>query len=274
MMNSRFFEQMIPDIEPETVVHFQYGKEGLVKLDGPKKASDLTCYSCGGMKGYFNLPWKAWCCRDENCWGPMPVEKEEKKNIKELKVTISLKEIGVPEKYCNCCLSNCYQSNHKIDHFKEWVRGPKGFMVFSGLAGSGKTYAAYSILNEYLKSHGNDARFFNVADLYFEYRSEVTERGVAMNLLDKFTNCRFLLMDDLGQRTPTDAYLEFIYVIVNKRYEKNLPTIITTNLNGELMEKKLGEAITSRVLSGQTHYFDGKDRRLKVNNSNKIENIY
>lgn len=264
---------MIPEIDPERVVTAQFGPNGLLPLDSPTQARSLICYGCRGQIGYFNLAWDAWCCRNEGCWGPVPKSEASVVFRPPTERILGLADLGVPEKYQNCCLRDCYQTPHKIEHFREWAKKPRGFLIFSGNSGSGKTFSAYAILHEYLQNKKNDARFFNVADLYFEYRAEISERGSASNLIAKFSDCGFLLMDDLGQRTPTDAYLEFLYVLINKRYETNKATIITTNLNGEGLEKKLGEAITSRILSGQNHYFDGKDRRLSGNKNTKIENI-
>lgn len=267
------FKDMIPEIDPERVVRAQFGPNGLLPLDSPTQARSLKCYGCGGQIGYFNLAWDAWCCRNEACWGTPPKSEASAAFRPPREIIRGLEDIGVPEKYQGCRLSDCYQTTHKIEHFREWAKKPKGFLIFSGNSGSGKTFSAYAILHEYLQNKKHDARFFNVADLYFEYRAEVAERGSASNLIAKFSDCELLLMDDLGQRTPTDAYLEFLYVLINKRYETNKATIVTTNLNGEGLEKRLGEAITSRILSGQNHYFDGKDRRLANSKTQKIESI-
>jgi len=265
-----FLADVIPEIDPERIVTRQYGPRGLVPLKVPTKACDLICEGCKGSRGYLNLKADAWCCFEESCWGPMPEEKPNEA-APQRQYFQSLADLGVPEIFQGCSLESSFQPLTRKQHFQDWVRNPKGFSLFSGGAGSGKTYFAYAILQAYLAAGKKNARFFNVPDFYHDYRNEVSEKGNAGNLIARFTEAELLLMDDLGQRTPTDAFLEFLYVIINKRFERNRATLITTNLSAEAMEKRLGEAITSRLLSGQNHFFDGKDRRLLKNKAEIIQ---
>lgn len=56
-----------------------------------------------------------------------------------------------------------------------------------------------------------------------------------------------LVLDDLGAETPGSWATESANLILSHRYNENLRTIITTNLNGKELEKLYGERITSRI---------------------------
>ncbi len=270
----KFFSGIFSEIEPDRIVHAQYGPLGLFKLDAPTKAGSLICNGCKGKRGYFNAPWQAWCCFNEKCWGPIPEEDGEIAPKALEKRYPSLGDIGAPEKYRECSMANSIQPLQRIQHFTAWSAKPSGFVTFCGGAGTGKTYFAFAILAEFLRRGGANARYTNVPELYFEYRNEVADHGSAANLIARFAGADLLLLDDLGQRTPTDAYLEFLYVLINKRMENSRATIVTSNLMASEMEKRFGEAITSRLISGQNHHFEGRDRRLPKNKVGKLEAIF
>jgi DNA replication protein DnaC len=73
---------------------------------------------------------------------------------------------------------------------------------------------------------------------------------------------KLLFIDDLGIEKTSDRYLENLYLIINYRYENKLPTIITSNMSLEDLEKHLTPQITSRIKSMcKIIQFTGKDRR-------------
>ena len=55
----------------------------------------------------------------------------------------------------------------------------------------------------------------------------VTEREI----LSIYKEVPLLIVDDLGKEQCTDWSISTLYSIINERYEKMLPTIITTNYN-------------------------------------------
>jgi len=70
-----------------------------------------------------------------------------------------------------------------------------------------------------------------------------------------FKNVDLLIIDDLGKEPATEWVISTLYGIVNERYERELPTIITTNYADEELARRLsrngdtttGEAILSRL---------------------------
>ena len=141
---------------------------------------------------------------------------------------------------------------------RKWVENPKGFLVMSGTNGTGKTFAANAILATQRESLSTTQ-----AELNIEWKTHFDKWGTDAYLLDRYSQDKILLLDDLGTRTPTEAFMDFLYALIDRRYRLNYPTIITTNLIHKDLRERFGDAIASRIASGKCYRFDGKDRRLE-----------
>lgn len=141
-----------------------------------------------------------------------------------------------------------------------WCAKPQGNVVLSGKSGVGKTWAAAAMMRE---SCTDSVRFEVVADLAVNWREALKLGEGDANLLYKLGDQGVLVLDDLGTRTPTEGFLDFLYVLVNKRLNNNLPTICTTNMTSDEMRAKCGDALMSRLCSGNKPMrMEGKDRRI------------
>lgn len=142
------------------------------------------------------------------------------------------------------------------------------FLLLSGPNGTGKSFAAkavYSLVSPYaLPAYDHESAIWtNQTDLNAEYIDSFKDDSTA-NLLKKVKNTKLLVIDDLGTRVPTEAFMDFLYAVVDKRYNDKAfkGTIITTNLGYNEMRAKFGDAFTSRVASGTSLRIDGADRRI------------
>ena len=94
---------------------------------------------------------------------------------------------------------------------------------------------------------------------------EFTEKyGDSNYLLKSMLYPKLLVLDDIGTRKPSDAFMDFLYAVVDYRYEnrEKCGTIVTTNLNAATMRQSFGDAFVSRAASGKIFRFEGKDRRI------------
>lgn len=251
----------MPIIEPDQMVEAIGKRNGLIRLEAPQEASSIRCPDCGSVKGYYNPGWKAWCCAEDNCIGSIRVS-EEKTYFNEPPIR-TMESFEIPEKYNDASFANCLQEQDRKNMLLKWSWNPQGFLLFAGLSGRGKTYAACCCIDA-LRKKNRDAqmRFSSVSTLYSQWRKYKEEGKNELALIDKYSHLSIFILDDLGQRTPTDSFLEFLYMLINARDVKNRGTIITSNLPSAQMIEKLGDAITSRICSGSIFRFDGKDRRI------------
>ena len=165
-------------------------------------------------------------------------------------------------------LQNLNQKPEVIDFIKKYIHNPRGFLLLSGTNGTGKTFTAmkiYEAISPYkLPDYDSDcAMFFTQADMNMKFSKDAMNGGAGY-FLDRVVSTKLLIIDDLGTRTPSEAFMDFLYTVADSRYnEKNSKgTIITTNMDSRMMQDKFGTAFFSRVASGQCFRFDGKDRRV------------
>ena len=171
-----------------------------------------------------------------------------------------LEEQGIAPRYLQCDFSAHPAIKPRGSKITEYASNPKGNLLMTGPCGTGKTMTAIAImaLNTHLKGRG--ARFYNSEGLYSNWLWEA-RHGHPGGLQERLSACPLLILDDLGQGQVSDAYLRWLYSIINKRWEWERPTVITTNLNSKKFRDLFGEAILSRISNGQVWAFEGVDHR-------------
>ena len=129
---------------------------------------------------------------------------------------------------------------------------PRGWLVLCGPYGCGKSHLAYAVAGAYLRArHG--VYVSTVPDLLDALRrsfdgkkgEEPFERR-----FDLVRNAELLVLDDLGAQNDTPWAAEKLYQIVDHRYRRKLPMIITTNVNLYAPQGRIEPRILSRILDG------------------------
>lgn len=125
--------------------------------------------------------------------------------------------------------------------------GIKASIFMYGGVGVGKTRAAHAIKN-YLdtKLGAWFTQVHNFTNLVNRVRI-APSRDSEINLDEVSGFKGLLIIDDLGARSPHDVVIDNMYMILNYRYEHMLPTIITSNLSLDEIEKTFGNRIASRI---------------------------
>lgn len=147
---------------------------------------------------------------------------------------------------------------------RAYAQEPSGWLVLYGAFGTGKTHLAVAIANEQL-SRGEPAVFIVVPDLLDHLRSTFSPNSDVTydELFETVRNTPLLVLDDLGTQTSTPWAQEKLYQILNHRYNKALPTVITTNLGPDEIEPRLRSRIGDSHLSKLCEIRD-IDKRLGI----------
>lgn len=126
----------------------------------------------------------------------------------------------------------------------------------NGTYGSGKTHLATAITIK-LINQGIPVIFGTTITLLGKlkqsYDNEIKESEG--EIIDLYSSIDLLVIDDLGKERINEWVLEKLYLIINSRYENNLPIVITTNYNIDSLTNRLStdknretaEAIASRL---------------------------
>ena len=107
---------------------------------------------------------------------------------------------------------------------------PRGWLVFMGPYGCGKTHLAAAIGN-YRASQGFPVDYWVVPDLLDHLRATFSPTS-NITYDREFENIKtspLLILDDLGTQVPSAWVKEKLYQLFNYRYVANLPTVITTS---------------------------------------------
>jgi len=131
-----------------------------------------------------------------------------------------------------------------------YAEQPRGWLILSGAFGSGKTHLAYAIASRAL-ADGRAVFAATAPDMldvlragYNDADGEFDRRFRAMR------DAELLVIDDLGTQSGTPWAAEKLYQIINWRYARRLPMVITTNVDLERRSPQLDERIRSRLLEG------------------------
>lgn len=168
---------------------------------------------------------------------------------------------GLPKRYCripaNTELLRC-------------VYDDMGLYVI-GDVGRGKTYLASSIVVACAEV-GRDAAFVTMPDLFSQLKATYDGDGREDDIIGRYGSCGLLVIDDLGKGSSSAWELERTFQLVNRRYESELPTVVTTQYGrSELAQRLAGrgdietaKAIISRLAqTTRTIRLDGPDRRTQ-----------
>lgn len=129
-----------------------------------------------------------------------------------------------------------------------YAENPRGWIVFTGSFGCGKTHLAAAIAN-YRAGIERAPTFVVVPDLLDHLRSTFGPNSSTTydELFEEVRSARLLILDDLGTQSATPWAREKLYQILNHRYVANLPTVITTANSIEEVDPR----IRSRMLDNR-----------------------
>jgi len=154
----------------------------------------------------------------------------------------------------------------------EWTKNfrrtdSRSNLIIAGTeTGIGKTHLAVSALAQLIVNRRvRHAMFTGVAEFFDRLRRSFSD-DVDRDLVSRASKVDLLVLDDLAAQSTTDWVREQLYLIANARWGSGLPTIITTNAQGEeeeaALEATLGPRSSSRLFGGAFRAdVNGEDQR-------------
>ncbi|MBI5877496.1 MAG: ATP-binding protein [Chloroflexi bacterium] len=139
-----------------------------------------------------------------------------------------------------------------LDGARAFARNPKGWLVLNGRPGVGKTHLSAAIAND-LIARRQPVLFLNVPELLGFLRAGFnTGSGRDPDFdqrLQTIKSFPVLVLDDWGAHSDTPWADEQLYLILNYRTERTLPTVISSNIPLEDVEPRIRSRLLNRHLS-------------------------
>lgn len=168
----------------------------------------------------------------------------------------------IPEAFKDCTFENYDILNikskktvevlHKyIKNFKTIVgsKKPPG-LIFSGVPQTGKTHLGCATIKRLIAA-GHSALYCSAPIALLEMDQARFGRHdlSATALLHMYSSTSFLMIDDFGAHTTRDSDYQALFSVIDQRFQKNLPTLITTNLkvSSGSVQKVIDDRMIERV---------------------------
>lgn len=138
-------------------------------------------------------------------------------------------------------------------------------ILMMGGTGLGKTHLSSSVAKRVIEK-GRDVFYTGAIDLFSQFETQrfKTYTNEPNELIERYFECDLLIIDDLGTEIINQFTVSTLYNLLNDRLSRKKPTIISTNLSKEDIQKKYTDRITSRMFGEyQVLFFMGTDVRAQ-----------
>jgi DNA replication protein DnaC len=134
-----------------------------------------------------------------------------------------------------------------VDRWSERRAAGDGLM-FVGDVGTGKTRLAASIVRA-LVERDAAAVFQSVPSLLTRIRATYGSSGERESqLLEVLMDADLVVLDDIGVEKVNDWVLDRLYVIIDSRYLRRAPIIVTSNLMPDELADRIGQRLVDRLV--------------------------
>lgn len=141
-----------------------------------------------------------------------------------------------------------------------------GNLLFCGGTGLGKTHLSTAIARRVIEK-GYDVCYTSAVNLLASF--EAVRFGSSAANADgedtkRYDECDLLIIDDLGTEVTNQFTLSCLYMVLNNRINRGLPTIVSTNLSPKELQMRYVDRVASRLLGEFTLLqFVGSDVRMQ-----------
>jgi DNA replication protein DnaC len=132
---------------------------------------------------------------------------------------------------------------------RQYAASPKGWLLLTGSYGCGKTHLAAAIANTCVE-YGMATLFLTVPDLLDWLRYSYGSSDISYEQrFEEIRNVSLLVLDDLGAQNATPWAVEKLFQIIDYRYIRRLPLVVTSNQRLEDLDDRIRSRLQDPELS-------------------------
>ena len=210
--------------------------------------SKYSCFKCGQLAKVKyerdpDMPESLWEVHIERvlCEGCKAKEAEKVRARQEeedrRKLDESFSRSGLPVEWLN------YDKKMGNLPLLNFIREHDDTSLFiSEKTGTGKTRAVVYAAWQKLQENSIEIRFWRTTDMLRKISVFTTQSqmGEAERFINEMGQVDLLILDDLGKEKLTESRGEWLYDIIDKRYVKNVPVWITSNMGSTALINRMG----------------------------------
>jgi DNA replication protein DnaC len=225
----------------------------------------------GGLTASFCLQ----CCKDKQALEDRAVAEAQQCVRRALELTDRIQACRIPSRFSDKTLANfsADTSNQKtnLEKCREYASGFHDHydtgrcLILSGAVGTGKTHLAIAVLREVVELMGYKGKYWTVGGLLQIIRSSFDKNSpfTEFDVVESIINTDLLVLDEVGATKQSEFELATLFNIINSRYERQVPTIVISNLGPKQIGEALGERCFDRLREGggECLVFQGESNR-------------
>lgn len=169
-------------------------------------------------------------------------QKRERRAEKDMEYVEKLRATSLMDDMFKCSTFDRFETNkfnaknlklckRYAEAFDQMLEKNQGLLLWGGV-GTGKSFAAACIANYLL-----DRKVPVVMTSFVKILSAIQkDSGQEEHIIARLNRAKLVIFDDLGAERGTPFGIEKVYSIVDSRYRRQLPMIVTTNLTMDEMK--------------------------------------
>lgn len=134
---------------------------------------------------------------------------------------------------------------------ENFTTGKADNLLLLGATGLGKTHLSTSLAKTVI-DRGYDVVYESAQNIFSDFEYDRFKSGYSEDpsggRSQKYLECELLIIDDLGTELTNQFTVSCLYNIINTRINRELSTIINTNLTQNELRSRYADRITSRLL--------------------------
>ncbi len=224
--------------------------------------AERQCVRCGSFKVYAR--------QERLCYVCFGVEYQRRMQLREMirrrrDLDLILPGLGVPRHFAHASFETCDSATDRDAkaRIKAWARNPKGMLLIRGEVGRGKTFLATAAFRLIMR-RPVEGRWVSTVDMLSKVRAgwEGKRNGWHEGDIRAIQATPVLLLDDIGSEFLGDRGRAIVAQIIAARYNEDLSTILTTNMNVRQLAATIDYRTASRAIeSVPSVVVGGGDRR-------------